>query len=327
MKGTSAVAVALVMLGLALCAEAYVVKAHRKSSEEFALTGRFCFNTGTKEEQDKHGIYLTETATKFTNGGTFWALYYDVKGSWYANYNNKTRTCAEKLQSASWSRAVSGNMTHTVHPHNYARPYIWYMVLLNCPLANHTVANEYDIDYKITFINADGTHVGNDEKGMLPLNAIYFVFFFIVFVVHCLGAYFLWLKRSLHPIVQILAICLALSTFATMFVLIHWAGYGKNGIGCPGCRVFGQLLNGISSVFFATLLCMIASGWAITFHALPRKPAIIGLFASYLTFYVVVFIIAAATGSSTASTQLVYSTGAVLGIVIIYILADRKSVV
>lgn len=192
--------------------------------------------------------------------------------------------------------------------------------MLNCPVGNDTAVKEYDVEYQVTFINADGTQVGNDEKGMLPLNAVYFVFFFVVLVVHCLGAYFLWLKRSLHPIVQILAICLALSTVATMFVLIHWGGYQNNGIGCPGCRVFGQLLNGVSAVIFATLLCMIASGWAITFHALPRRNALIGLFAAYLTFYLIVFIIAAASGHSVASTQLVYSTGAVLGIVILYIL-------
>lgn len=207
-----------------------------------------------------------------------------------------------------------------MHPHNWARPHIWYVVLVNCPLKNETRARPYDITYTVKFINVDGSQIGYDEFGILPLNAVYFVLYFLLMLVHLASAYFLWVKKSLHPIVQVLAICLILMTISTMFVLIHWGGYASNGVGCPGCRTFGQLLCGFASIFFAMLLIMIASGWAITYHTLPRRLAVLGIFAAYVVCFLIFFIISNATATSTASTQIVYSHGALLAFVILYIL-------
>jgi hypothetical protein len=172
----------------------------------------------------------------------------------------------------------------------------------------------------VKFLNVDGSHVGNDEKGLLPLMIIYFIAFLFLTLAQCLSGYFLWIKKSLHVIVIMLAVCLLCMVFAIFFIMLHWAIYPSNGIGCPGCRVFGQLLHGISDIFFATLLLMIASGWAITFHSLPRKWAVTAIFFAYLGIYLILFIISQSQGTSPASTQLVYAAGTLLAFVVLYLL-------
>lgn len=302
-------------------ADAYVVKGHLKTKNELTLLGRFCFSQTQKASTSDTGhIKISETSAQYNPGNTYFGMYYDVKSSWGAVSNNKTSTCAEKHHLASMSTAVAVSKDSSFYPHDYVRPHIWYVAALNCPSANESKPQKLDLKYTITFKNIDNSHFGFDEMGMLPLNAVYFVFFLILTGVQIVACYFLWMRRSLHTIVQILAICLILITFSVMFVLIHWANYKQNGVGCPGCRIFGQLLSGFSSIFFALLLIMIASGWAVTYHILPRKIIVFGITAAYVLFYLILFICANATGSNAASTQFVYTSGTLLGFVIVYIL-------
>ena len=302
-------------------ANGYVVKGHLKTKDELSLLGRFCFSqTQRSSTGDIGGITITETATEYNPGFATFSMYYDVKSSWGAVYKNKTSTCIEKQKIASMTAGIVTSKEAVFHPHDYVRPHIWYVAALNCPGPNETKPQKLDMHYTITFKNIDDSHFGFDEMGMLPLNAVYFVAFLILTAVQIVACYFLWMRRSLHPIVQILALCLILITFSVMFVLIHWANYKQNGMGCPGCRIFGQLLSGFSSIFFALLLIMIASGWAVTYHILPRKIIVFGIFIAYTLFYVILFICANTTGSNAASTQLVYTSGTLLGFVIVYIL-------
>lgn len=156
---------------------------------------------------------------------------------------------------------------------------------------------------------------------MLELNATYFCLYLVLLTAHCCGLYFLFLKKSMHAVVQALGVTIATVVVSLFFVMLHWAIFRSDGMGCIGCRVFGQLVFGVSSVMFATLLVMISSGWAITYHTLPRKWWVLGLFVGYLLAFLLFFIISTATSTNpSGSTQLVYSSGALLGLVIIYIL-------
>ena len=51
-------------------------------------------------------------------------------------------------------------------PHDYVRPHIWYVVLLNCPVGNNKTAGLLDISYTLHFINQDGSEVGFDEEAI-----------------------------------------------------------------------------------------------------------------------------------------------------------------
>lgn len=44
-------AIVVLLIVSIFAVEGYVVKSHRKSSEEFSLVGRFCFSTGTLDGQ------------------------------------------------------------------------------------------------------------------------------------------------------------------------------------------------------------------------------------------------------------------------------------
>jgi len=316
MKSVAIVALAL----LAASVSAYVVNDHLITKNDFNLAGRFCFST-VKEGQASGVILLNQTAAKYNKGFTYWAFYCDTEDDWYANYNNKSRTCMQKLPAKdNQKRSVVENLSLELKPHDYVRPHIWYVVLLNCPSSNKTVSEELDITYTLHFIDQDGDEVGYDEEGLLALNVVYFLLFILVGACHGVGVFFLYRKGVAHPIVLILAGVILLIVLSLFFVTIHWGVYGNNGIGANGCRVFGQLLMGLANIVFAVLLIAIASGWAITYHDLPRKMVILVIGAVYLVVYLILFIVMSATGQTAASTQFVYAQGALLGFVVIYIL-------
>jgi len=315
MKTSVFVVVAL----LAFVANAAYIERHLVTDKDFTLAGRFCFSTVGSGQESNSAIIINQNATTYNPGFANWVLYLDTENSWNANYNNKSRACMDKRME-NFTYSVKEKLTLDLRPHDYVRPHIWYVVLLNCPVGTNKTSEKLDITYTIHFINQDGTEVGFDEQGMLALNVFYFIVFFLVGACHGLGVFFLYRKGVAHPIVLILAATIGLIVLSLFFVMIHWAVYYSDGVGANGCRVFGQLLMGIANVVFAILLISIASGWAITYHDLPRKWTILGIGIGYLACFLILFIIISATGQTAASTQFVYAKGALLGFVIIYIL-------
>jgi len=315
MKGV--VFVALALLAAAVCA--YKVDDHLVTKNDFNLVGRFCFSTVPDGQEAKGAIIINQTAKEYNRGFAFWVVYCDTDSQWYANYNNKTRACIDKrIEKQTFS--VQNETSFVLKPHEVIRPHIWYVVLLNCPSGNTTESQQLDITYSLHFIDQDGDEVGYDEQGLLALNVVYFVFFILVGAFHGVAVFFLYRKGVAHPIVLILAGVILLLIFSLFFVIIHWGAYSSNGVGANGCRAFGQLLMGFANIVFAMLLIAIASGWAITYHDLPRKFVILIIGAVYLVVYIILFAIITATGQTAASTQFVYAHGALLGFVVIYIL-------
>jgi len=315
MKGT--VLIAFVLLAAAV--SAYKVNEHLTTTNDFNLAGRFCFSTIGNESEAQGLISINYTSPQHTNGKTWWVLYCDTASQWDANYNNKSRACMDKrIDGQSFS--VRDSYSFDLRPRDYVRPHIWYVVLLNCPAGNDTKFDVLDITYSIHFVDQDGDEVGYDEHGLLGLNVTYFIFFIILGAIHGVAVFALFRKGVAHPIVLILLGVIGLIILSLFFVVIHWGVYASNGIGANGCRVFGQLLMGLANIVFALLLIAIASGWAITYHDLPRKFYIAGIGGAYLVIYLILFIIMSASGQSAASTQFVYAQGGLLAVVVIYIL-------
>lgn len=336
--------IVLGVAAVAALAAAYRVSGSLDTKNEFNLLGRFTFSTLKQTEGlfffsscrcfFSHSLFffppltddlinITYTAKEYNSGHAYFVLYYDVADSWGANYNNKTRTCMEKRNSGATRPYViqkGEGQTHSYHPKDYVRPHIWYVVALNCPNEGQKEPERLKLDYKIHFVNKGNSEAGFDESGMLALNAVYFVFFAILGVVHGLAVYFLFRRGVAHPIVMILLGVIGFIVLSLFFVMIHWGVYNSNGVGANGCRVFGQLLMGVANIAFAMLLVTIASGWSITYYDLPRKKQILLISVIYCICYLLIFIISASTGLSAASTQFVYAKGALLFFVVIYIL-------
>jgi len=317
-KMKASVLVALVLF--VACASAYLVKDTIVTTDEYTTVARFCISISKKGEEGKGGVFLNQTAKEYNAGRAYWVLFTDDQ--YDSVFLNNSVSCLEKrlINGGVQARAVEKELSQPWKPHDYIRPHIWYMVLLNCPTESTKKTEKLDVSYTIHFLDQDGGEVGYDERGLLALNVVYLIFFAILGAFHGVAVFFLFNKGVAHPIVYILAGVIACIVLSLFFVTIHWGVYSSNGVGANGCRVFGQLLMGIANIVFAVLLIAIASGWAITYHDLPRKVVILSIAAVYFVVYLILFIVINATGQTAASTQFVYAKGALLAFVIIYIL-------
>jgi len=310
----------LVALGLlVVCTCAYRVDKHLVTTDEYYTTARFCISVLEEKNKGKGGITVEQTAKKFHDGFAHWVLFTDDQ--YDSVLMNDSVSCLDKrlVNNGVQTVPVQKQNTWTKEPHDIQRPHIWYVMLLNCAEEKKD-PETLDITYKIHLLDQDGSEVGYDERGLLALNIVYLIFFSLLGAFHGVAVYFLFRKGVAHPIVYILAGVIGFIILSLFFVTIHWGVYGNNGYGANGCRVFGQLLMGIANIVFAVLLIAIASGWAITYHDLPRRVVILTITGVYFFVYLILFIIINCTGQTAASTQFVYAKGALLAFVIIYIL-------
>jgi hypothetical protein len=281
-----------------------VIQKTLRGNQDQYYIGRFVFtNNANASLQEKDGVWINYNARAF-GANSYWALFFD--SFWFSVYHNKSKSCQEKVDVASFRWQVqANNKTHNVSVHtvvhDFIRPHAWFLVLLNCPVNN--VVPAVDVDYTAIFRDIDGGHVGYDEKGVMAIYATFFTFFFILAVVHSLGDVFLWLRNSFHHIVKLLLVALVLMVFANTFNLIHWAKYQGDGIGCTRCSTLGSFLDDTAYIFFTILLLMIASGWAITYQTLTRRWIILALFIANALAVIILYIIAAtSTTDTTAAT-------------------------
>jgi len=311
----------VVLCVLAVCVFGRVTKGHVSTRDVLTEAAQFTFsiNDNVNPAQTDNTINLKATAASYEPGHAFWAFYYDETSSW-RNVSKRQMSCWEMKAAASYVQGVTNSTDLIIPVEDYVRPHIWYVALLNCPREGKTVSEPLKVTYNVHFINTHGSEFGFDEQGMLPLNAIYFVFFLILTGLEVLSIMFLRRNNSAHIVVYVLTGIVALITFSLFFVMCHWASYRSNGTGADALRGIGQFLMGIANIAFSMLLVCIASGWAITYHELPRKKVVFGIGIAYLAIYILLFFICVATGTSAASTQFVYATGAALALVIIYIL-------
>eukprot|EP00727_Mastigamoeba_balamuthi_P000846 m51a1_g10759 hypothetical protein (447) ;mRNA; r:5263-7506 len=299
--GKALVAAVLAVAALAVCADALVVRGHKKTTAESTYIGRFTFSN-SHGDQGRDGIFAHYTPKTFGKN-TFWVVYYDT--NWYPVYHNSSASCMDKVTRASKSYQFVSTPDNemqnwTLKVVDRVRPHIWFVAILNCPVEGKR--HEYEVGYTVEFRNIDGSQVGYDQVGLKALYACFFVFFFLLTVAHAFGDYFLYLRNSFHHIVKLLLATLVLMTFATMFSMIHWAKYEGDGVGCTGCETFGGLLDNAAYIVFTVLLIAIASGWAITNQTLTRKWWVVGLFAANATILIILYIIAAAgSGEDTAA--------------------------
>ena len=67
-------------------------------------------------------------------------------------------------RSERWSYVLREEFNMELRPHDYVRPYIWYVVLLNCPSVGKTEPEELEVTYTLHFVNQDG----GEKEGYCP---------------------------------------------------------------------------------------------------------------------------------------------------------------
>ena len=317
MKGLSVI---LGLFALMMVVQGRVVSGSVKTKDMETVLGQFTFTNGHVQNTSSFGIWYNYQATKFGAGETYIRFYCDTDDSWFGLKEIENPTCDDYRNFAKGEMYLSVEYQGEFHLNNYQRPHIWYVVLVNCPNAETNEFEEVAMDYYLHFVNIDGTEVGFDEEGMLPLNVFYMIFFFVFGGAMAYMVIYYRNRNALHPIIFILACGVALMALSTFLIMIHWAAYANNGTGVLFCKITGQLFNGLASILFAGLLVLIASGWGVTYDEIRHRKSFIGVFGVYLIFYLILFICCNVTGRTSGSTQFVYATGALLGFVIVYVL-------
>ena len=88
------------------------------------------------------------------------------------------------------------------------------------------------------------------------------------------------------------------------FIFIHFLAYAGNGVGSPGLRAFGDILDVVSQLSFVVLLIVLSKGWTITKNTLTGRNALLAILAVYGVLYLVLYIWAiAGTAMHTHNTQ------------------------
>jgi len=264
---------------------------------------KFCYAEGTGN--------LTWTATTNNDSNTVLAFYDDAGDSWPAIYPRRNQlSCEDLVKLAHGVRPIYSG-ANVIQPFDaFVRPYYWFFVVANCkgPIV-------FNYDFHMT--NPGGawqTEFSYDDQGLVGMYLFYWLAFTIGTLVHLFGVYQLFRAGAYHHIVRFLTATIILQLFSVFFIFIHYAVYAKNGVGSPGLKGFGDVLDMGSQLVFMMLLILLAQGWTITRFEIPHKRILLALIAVFLALYFSMFIWVN-VGQDPAST--VYSYGTVPGILIV----------
>jgi len=112
---------------------------------------------------------------------------------------------------------------------------------------------------------------------------------------------------NFHPIVRLLTTTILLETFSLLSMFVHYAVYADNGIGAPGLKGIGEILDMAAQLVFMFLLILIAKGFAITKNDITDKRPLLILISIFLLSYLTMFIWEN-VGRNPASTLYIYES-------------------
>ncbi|RYY33675.1 hypothetical protein EON62_04010, partial [archaeon] len=140
------------------------------------------------------------------------------------------------------------------------RPHYWYFQFVSLPDCSVPVS----ATYTVTFLQADGSQLSYDAKGMPATAAVFFTMYLIFMAV--LG--FVYFFRSRPPfvprLVKLLLLAVLLYTFAIMFSLIHFSKEDVDGEATSGSLVMYSLCSLSAYLTLWALAVYAAGGLGIT---------------------------------------------------------------
>jgi hypothetical protein len=244
-----------------------------------------------------------------------WLFYDDQGNNWTKIYNGKL-SCDEKV-----ALAMETHMNNTVPNGVYAERYIkdtvnphfFYFAIAQC---NSSIEVEYDV------IMTQGDHskwvyqFSYDEQGLAQMYLFYFILFIIGAVVHGYAIWCFVQSDSYHTLVKLFTFCIALEGVSVFCMFVHYAVYSGDGIGAPGLKGIGELMDMAAQITFMLLVVLVAKGWCISGTQIEgRIPILVGLGVVIVT-YLAMFIWEN-VGLNPASVLYVYQTAP--GIIIIVV--------
>lgn len=179
-------------------------------------------------------------------------------------------------------------------------PRYWYAALVTCDI-------EVEATYTLTFLQADGSQEGVDQRGLFTLYLLMFFFWGLGSLAQAWASRWLWRARTFHPIVKLFTLSMVCWFLFVQCAMIHWAVFAGDGVGVPFLNALGHIFEIFGRVSFLLLAMLIAKGWTISSTQLTERAQLLGAVALVLVMYLVLAIWDLA-GRNPATTSYTYDS-------------------
>ncbi|KAK4321562.1 hypothetical protein Pmani_007633 [Petrolisthes manimaculis] len=284
-------------------AEAKAVSGFLKTSEKWAFLTRFCFlsHDGTFSFEVEYNIsYATQKIL----------LYYDSETQWPAVYKS-SKSCEEKEgvmkrgnnQIINLTLASVNSECEVVRlpgDHAYyhckgsrtfrsARERWWFIAISNCESTKGL-----ELKYRLVMTNGYSywyKHFSADEFYILRTDLTALALQTGILFLSLLSSAELKNRQLLHTTYRLYMAAVVTQLLALVFLSLHYARYGFNGIGLPFSKLLGRLLHSTSTILMVLLLLLMGKGFNITRGRLRQASAIrlTTFMCVYISVYAILF--------------------------------------
>ncbi|KAJ1445068.1 rhodopsin-like GPCR transmembrane domain-containing protein [Pelagophyceae sp. CCMP2097] len=282
--------------------------------DPWVFVQRFCFvptpvktATPSDREQKRYG-YFAFKITYPRAATPKLLLYFDGFDKWKSVYESRHSCTDRKLRASETidlstrglfvnsvtTDAVKGIVTVKGGAYFRAKTNTWFFIVFsNCADACYRELGYAHcqaplvVDYDFDLTNGDVQRTEQfsaDEIGTLPLMWSFFIMYVLLAAWCAHLRERLRQKRKFHHTVAMLCWGVWISLAGSIFGLIHFALYAKNGVGSQICFELATFLWHAADLLLLLLLILLAKGWTIV----RRKISINGRvrIAIYMTFFV-----------------------------------------
>lgn len=263
----------VVSLAALVSVDARVFKGTCTGSTLEVFAGAFAFGvdrTGAPVGTVSIDWQTTDTwLTGFLSNDTVWTQLY---GHPYSNSDSGDVSCPDNLSLAQFRLplpAVDGTGSIQMPIFEVDRPRMWYLQLANIVDGLYCGTSPTGT-FTATFLQADGSQLSYDERGLPGIFAAYFALFIV------LGALHAWLHYYPRPpfaptLVLIASASLGLTVFGLLLQLIDAGSLARDGEGVPGAGYVGYFFRLVSQMGVWMLATLTACGYGIVSYNLRDR--------------------------------------------------------
>eukprot|EP00299_Pterocystis_sp_00344_P007623 c2551_g1_i1.p1 GENE.c2551_g1_i1~~c2551_g1_i1.p1 ORF type:complete len:388 (-),score=55.75 c2551_g1_i1:187-1350(-) len=272
--------------------------------DDFVFVEKFCFNDDGPGHIQGSGLTYSDRPVKF-------ALFTDEKGGW--NDITTRTTCEDKLNRAKTVVDIDHGVLFKmdVKVIDTDGPHFWYLAIVNC----HSTV---DIELDLEFINSGSgcfKQFSNDEKGLMFVYFIMFAGSGVLFYFQLKSVQDMMERKSLHPIVQIVALGVSMLLFSLLLHSTHYLVFAIDGRGLNLMESLAEFVYVLFQVVFITTIIMLAKGWTISSIELTERRNMAIALGVYTLMHIFLFVWTSHQQHK-ASTVYKYGTGPGVGIVL-----------
>ncbi|KAG0724907.1 Transmembrane protein 145 [Chionoecetes opilio] len=280
--------------------EAKYAEGYLKTSKRWMFMERFCFLS-------KEGTFEYEVDYDIKYGTQRLLLYFDSQTQWDSVYKTD-KTCEEKEDALIRGNNQRINLTlpsnneecemvrlpgdsayyHCKGSRNFEslRQRWWFIAVSNCESTEGL-----EMRYRLTMTNGDSywyKHFSADEFYILRTNLTVLALQLGLVFLSLLASAELKKKELLHTTYRLYLAAAWTQVFALVFLTIHYAKYGLNGVGFPFTKLLGRVLHAASTVMTVLVVLLAAKGFNITRGRLRQNSAV--RLTAFMCMYIVTFL-------------------------------------